>query len=51
MWRALERAGGTPQIRNVAVTNASRTARAEIPGVDTCATVMLRDGRADYTPR
>ena len=51
VWRALERAGGTPQIRNVAVTNASRAARAEIPGVDTCATVMLRDGRADYTPR
>jgi 4-amino-4-deoxy-L-arabinose transferase-like glycosyltransferase len=51
VWRALERAGGTPQIRNVAVMNASRTARAEIPGVDTCATVMLRNGRADYTPR
>ncbi len=51
VWRALDRAGATPQLRNVAVMNASRAGRAELPGMDTCATVMLRGGLADYTPR
>jgi hypothetical protein len=48
VWRTLEHAGVTLQIRNVAVTNASSTARAEIPSVETCAIVVVRKGRADY---
>jgi 4-amino-4-deoxy-L-arabinose transferase-like glycosyltransferase len=51
IWLALERAGLTPQIRSVDVTNPSRTARAELGGADTCATVVLRNGRAEYRAR
>jgi hypothetical protein len=51
VWRAIDRAGGPAQIRNVDVTNASRAARAELPGLDTCATIVIENGRAEMRAR